>query len=47
MSLSGHANNRTKNILILGERFTQGLDDTTLYAEKKYLINFRATSTNS
>ena len=29
-----------KNILILGEAFTQGLDDTTLTAEKMYSINF-------
>ena len=27
-------------ILILGEGATQGLDDTTLIAEAKYLINF-------
>ena len=43
MSSSAHANNKTKNILILGEGFTQGLDDTTLYAEKMYSINFTAT----
>ena len=35
-----HANSKTKNILILGEGITQGLDDTTLTAEKKYSINF-------
>ena len=29
-----------KNILILGEAFTQVLDDTTLTAEKMYSINF-------
>ena len=43
LSSSVHANNRTKNILILGEGFTQGLEDTTLYAEKMYSINFSAT----
>ena len=43
MSSSVHANNKTKNILILGEEFTQGLEDTTLYAEKMYSINFTAT----
>ena len=32
--------NKNKNILILGERPTQGLDDTTLTAEAKYPINF-------
>ena len=30
MSSSVHANNRAKNILVLGEGFTQGLDDTTI-----------------
>ena len=36
MSSSVHANNKTKSILVLGEGFTQGLDDTSLYAEAKY-----------
>ena len=40
MSSSVHANNRVKKILILGEGITQGLDDTTLTAEKMYSINF-------
>ena len=40
MSSSVYANNKTKNILILGEGITQGLDDTTQAAEKMYLINF-------
>ena len=39
MSHSVHANNKIKNILILGEGITQGLDDTTLTAEKLYSIN--------
>ena len=43
MSSSMHANNRTKSILILGEGFTQGLEDTKLYGEKTYSINFTAT----
>ena len=43
VSSSVHANNKTKNILILGEGFTQGLEDTTLYAEKMYAINVIAT----
>ena len=34
---------RKKIFLILGEGNTQGLDDTTLTAEKKYSINFIAT----
>ena len=40
MSSSIHANNKTKNILVLGEGITQGLDDTTLTAEKTCSINF-------
>ena len=40
MSPSVHANNKKKIILILGEVITQGLDDTTLIAKKKYSINF-------
>ena len=43
MSSSVHPNSRTKGILILGERFTQRLEDTTLYPEKMYSINFTAT----
>ena len=43
MTSSVHANNKTKNISILGEEFTQGLEDTTLYAEKMHSINFTAT----
>ena len=31
---------RKKDILILGESPAQGLDETTLTAEKKYFINF-------
>ena len=40
MSCSIPANNKTKTILVLGEGITQGLDDTTLTAEKTYSINF-------
>ena len=43
MSSSVHANNRTESILILGEGFSQGLEDTTLYAEKIYSVTFTAT----
>ena len=35
-----HVDNKGKDILILDERPTQGLDDTTLTAEAKYPINF-------
>ena len=40
ISSSVHANNKTKNILVLGKDFVQGLDNTTVYAEKMYSINF-------
>ena len=40
MSSSVHVDNKGKDILILGEGPTQGLDDTTLTAEVKHLINF-------
>ena len=45
VSSSVHANNKTKNILILGKGFTQGLEDTMLYAEKKYSTNFTKNNT--
>ena len=40
MISSLHVDNKEKDILILGEEPTQGLDDTTLTAEAIYLINF-------
>ena len=40
MSSSVHVDYKKKDILILGEGPTQGLDGTTLTAEKKYSINF-------
>ena len=40
MSSSVHVDNKRKDIIILGEGTTQGLDDTTLSAEAKYAINF-------
>ena len=40
MSSSTHANNKNKDILILGKRQKQGLDNTTLTAEAEYFINF-------
>ena len=45
MSSSVHANNKIKNILVLGKDFAQGLDNPKIYAEKLYSINF--TKTNS
>ena len=32
MSSSVHGNNKTRNILVLGNDFTQGLDNTKIYA---------------
>ena len=40
MSSSMHADNKGKDILILGEGPTQWLDDSTLTEEAKYSINF-------
>ena len=40
MSSSAHANNKPRNILVLGKDFVQGIDNTTIYAEKMYLTNF-------
>ena len=33
---------RTRSILVLGKGFIQGIDGTTIYAEKKYSTNFTA-----
>ena len=40
MSSSVHIDNKNKDILILGEGPTQGLDDTILTTEAKYPIDF-------
>ena len=40
LSSSTYANNRANNILVLGKDFIQGINDTTIYAEKMYLTNF-------
>ena len=40
ISSSVHANNKANNILVLGKDFIQGINDTTIYAEKTYSINF-------
>ena len=41
MSSSVHADNKKNDTLIFGEGSTQGLDGTTLTAEKKYSIDFQ------
>ena len=40
MSSSVHANNKNKDILILGKEQTKGLDNISLTAEAEYSINF-------
>ena len=40
ISSSANVNNKNKDVLILGEGPTQGLDDTTLAVEAKYPISF-------
>ena len=46
MSSFIHVDNKKKDILILGEGPAQGLDSTTLTAEKKYLIDFTENNKN-
>ena len=43
MSFSMHATNRANHIYLMGDGLTQGINDTTLYAEKKYFRNFTET----
>ena len=40
MSFSAHATNRANPIYLMGDGLTQGINDTRLYAEKKYFRNF-------
>ena len=44
MSSSAHANNRANNILALAKDFIQGINGTTIYAEKMYSTNFTVTN---
>ena len=44
MSSSVHGNNKKNNILVLGKEFIQGINGTTIYAEKMYSINFTANN---
>ena len=37
-----HANNKANNIYVMGDFIVQGINDTTLYAEKIYSKNFSA-----
>ena len=41
MSSSVYANNKAKNILVLGKDFIQGLDNATIYEEKLYKYSLK------
>ena len=40
MSFSAHATNRANHIYIMSKEFVQGINDTTIYAEKNFYRNF-------
>ena len=40
LSSFSHTNNKKNNILVLGKDFVQGINGTTIYAEKLYSITF-------
>ena len=40
MSFSAHAINRANHIYLMGDGLKQGINDTTIYVEKKYFRNF-------
>ena len=40
MSSSVHATNRANNVYVMGKDFIQGINDTTIYAEKLFHNNF-------
>ena len=40
MSFSVHATNRANHIYVMGTEFVQGINDTTIYAEKNFYSNF-------
>ena len=39
-----HSNNKANNIFIMGDGIVQGINDTTLYTEKRYSQNFTAVN---
>ena len=43
-SNSSHSTNKTQNIYVLGKYFVQGINNTTIYAEKIYKTNFTERS---
>ena len=40
MSFSVHATNRANHIYVMRKEFVQGINDTTIYAEKNFYRNF-------
>ena len=40
MSFSAHATNKANHIHLMGEGLTQGINGTTIYAEKEFYRNF-------
>ena len=46
-SNSSHSTNKTQNIYVLGKDFVQGINSTTIYAEKIYTTNFTEQSKKS
>ena len=40
MSFSVHATNRANHIYVMGKKIVQGINDTTIYAEKSFYRNF-------
>ena len=40
MSFNVHATNRANHIYVMGKEFVQGINDTTIYAEKSFYRNF-------
>ena len=43
-STSSHSTNKTQNIYVLGKDFVQGINSSTIYAEKIYKTNFTKQS---
>ena len=46
MSFSVHATNRVNHIYVMGKEFVQGINDTTMYAEKSFYRNLQTLVKN-
>ena len=46
MSFSSHSKNRSNPIYVLGKDFIQGINGTTIYAEKMYKTDFTEQDKN-